>query len=65
MQHIGEELKLRRLLAGVLQRDVARMAGISQPKLSNIERGYKIPTEEIAMKIRGAIEELSARGGEK
>ena len=59
------ELRLRRVLARVRQQDVALRVGISQTELSNIERGYRQPTPELAERIEAAILELaSARGGE-
>jgi transcriptional regulator with XRE-family HTH domain len=56
------ELRVRRVLAKVRQQDVCIKVGISQAELSNIERGYKRPTPELAEAIRQAILEL---GGTK
>lgn len=57
------ELRLRRVLAGVPQQAVARRVGISQAELSNIERGYRQPTPELAERIRVVIVELAKQGG--
>ena len=52
------DLRLRRVLAGVRQQDVALRVGISQTELSNIERGYKQPPPELVERIEVAILEL-------
>lgn len=58
MDNIGDELRLRRLLGGVYQSDIAKAAGISQGLLSRIERGYKTPSSELVGRIRAAIDVL-------
>jgi transcriptional regulator with XRE-family HTH domain len=61
MTPVGEELKLYRVLARLLQWRVAALAGISQTQLSLIERGRRQPSPELAERIRNAIEILKGR----
>lgn len=39
--HIGERVKRRRLELGLTQAELACLAGVTQPKLSNLERGVE------------------------
>lgn len=61
MAIIGEELRLRRVLANLLQWRVAQLVGISPVQLSLIERGRRQPSPELIEKICQAIEILKER----
>lgn len=39
--HIGERVKRRRLELSMTQAELARLIGVTQPKLSNLERGVE------------------------
>lgn len=39
--HIGERVKRRRLELNMTQAELARLIGVTQPKLSNLERGVE------------------------
>jgi len=62
MSKIGEELRLRRILAGVDQWRVAALVGITNVQLSLIEHSRRQPSPELVDKIRNAIEILKERG---
>jgi transcriptional regulator with XRE-family HTH domain len=48
---IGEIIRRQRELAELSMRQVAAMAGISNPYLSQIERGLRAPSEEVLRAI--------------
>lgn len=52
LSHIAKE---RRAL-GLSQRELARMAGVSQSLISKVERGQVVPNYEIALRIIRALE---------
>lgn len=54
--------KERRSL-GLSQRELARMAGVSQSLISKVERGHVIPNYEIALRIIRALEVVRERRG--
>lgn len=64
MENIGEELRLRRLLKKLTQAEVAEVAGITQIRISNIERGIHKPTPRTVARIRRALDKLPAKGGD-
>lgn len=57
------QLKLRRLEAGIVQIELAHLAGISRCKLSEIENGYLAPSaaelERLASAIGVTVEALT------
>jgi transcriptional regulator with XRE-family HTH domain len=54
----GDELRLKRVSAGLKQADVAMAAGMSQSRLSNYEKGRHIPNEQSRKMVLSAIEGL-------
>lgn len=63
---LGEIIRRQRELAEMSMRQVATMAGISNPYLSQIERGLRAPSEEVLRAIAESLN-LSAdllRGNE-
>ena len=63
---LGEIIRRQRELAELSMRQVAAMAGISNPYLSQIERGLRAPSEEVLRAIAESLN-LSAdllRGNE-
>jgi DNA-binding transcriptional regulator YiaG len=54
----GEELRVRRVLAGLKQANVARYAGMSQQCLSNYEKGRRKPSAASRENVLKAIEGL-------
>ena len=53
--------KLRRVAAGLTQRDVASRAGITATRLSAIERGVVSPTERDAEHLESVLPMFPAR----
>jgi transcriptional regulator with XRE-family HTH domain len=64
---IGEFIREQRQLAQVSLRQLARLAGVSNPYLSQIERGLRKPSAEILQQIakglRISAEQLYVRAG--
>jgi transcriptional regulator with XRE-family HTH domain len=56
---IGEIIRQQRELAQLSMRQFAQLAGISNPYLSQIERGLRAPSEQVLEGIAGALK-LSA-----
>jgi transcriptional regulator with XRE-family HTH domain len=56
---IGEIIRQQRELAQLSMRQFAQLAGISNPYLSQIERGLRAPSEQVLDGIAGALK-LSA-----
>ncbi len=59
---IGECIKARRIASGYSQDGLAKMVGIGQPMMAQIERGSKIPNmllgRDIAKVLGCGMEEL-------
>ena len=64
---IGEFIREQREQAQVSMRQLARLAGVSNPYLSQVERGLRRPSAEILQQIAKALrisaEQLYARAG--
>lgn len=56
MHDVGEFIRLQRENAQQSIRDLARSAGVSNPYLSQIERGIRKPSAEILQQIARALE---------
>ena len=56
---ISSDLRLRRILANLLQFEVAQHLGITQSRLSEFELGKRTPTPEMAQNIKEAINQLA------
>lgn len=52
----GEKIKRFRVLKGLKQAELAKMAGVSRVAIGNYERGDRIPNIEIARKIAEALD---------
>jgi transcriptional regulator with XRE-family HTH domain len=52
---IGEIIRQQRELAQLSMRQFAQLAGISNPYLSQIERGLRAPSEQVLEGIAGAL----------
>jgi transcriptional regulator with XRE-family HTH domain len=52
---LGEIIRRQRELAELSMRQVAAMAGISNPYLSQIERGLRAPSEEVLRAIADSL----------
>ena len=67
VEDIGEYIRAQRELAQVSMRQLARTAGVSNPYLSQIERGLRKPSAEILQQIarglRISAEALYVRAG--
>jgi transcriptional regulator with XRE-family HTH domain len=67
VEHIGSYIRSQRELAQVSLRQLARSAGVSNPYLSQIERGLRKPSAEILQQIarglRISAEALYVRAG--
>lgn len=53
--HVGHQLRTARIAAGLTQADVAKLSGITTPKISAYERGVHEPSVGRAMRIARAI----------
>lgn len=66
-QHVGSFIRAQRMAAEVSIRQLAERAGVSNPYLSQIERGLRKPSAEvlsqIARSLRVSAEVLYARAG--
>jgi transcriptional regulator with XRE-family HTH domain len=49
-------LRIERIRRGISMRELAKGAGISQPMISYVERGMRIPTLDTAFRIANALE---------
>ncbi len=54
----GPDLKFKRMSAGLAGSIVCRKLGMARSRLSDLERGYVIPSDTEAAKIAAAIDEL-------
>jgi len=52
---LGEIIRRQRELADLSMRQFAQMAGISNPYLSQIERGLRDPSDQVLQGIAGAL----------
>jgi transcriptional regulator with XRE-family HTH domain len=52
---LGEFIRQQRKLTAVSMRQFANLAGISNPYLSQIERGIRVPSEQVVQSIAGAL----------
>lgn len=52
---IKESIKEKRILAGITQRDLARMVGVTGGYISQIENGTKTPSVKTLQKIANAL----------
>lgn len=53
---IGRRISRRRRSLGLKQREAEERAGIAYKYLSNIERGFSIPSTEVIMRLAIALE---------
>ena len=58
---LGEAIRRQRELSKVSMRQFASMAGISNPYLSQIERGLREPSERVAGRDRALARDLERR----
>ena len=67
VESLGEYLKEQRIAARLSLRQIAEQAGVSNPYLSQIERGLRRPSaevlEQIAKALRISAEQLYIRAG--
>lgn len=56
LQDVGEFIRVQRETAQKSIRDLARAAGVSNPYLSQIERGIRRPSADILQQIARALE---------
>jgi transcriptional regulator with XRE-family HTH domain len=67
VEDIGEYIRSQRELAQVSLRQLARATGVSNPYLSQIERGLRRPSAEVLQQIAKALrisaEQLNVRAG--
>jgi transcriptional regulator with XRE-family HTH domain len=56
MRELGEYIREQRRIAEISVRQLARMAGVSNPYLSQIERGLRRPSAEILQQIAKALQ---------
>ena len=67
VEDIGEYIRSQRELAQVSLRQLARVTGVSNPYLSQIERGLRKPSAEVlqqlARALRVSAEQLYVRAG--
>jgi len=54
MQH----LRRRRLIHGIAGRLLCSRAALDRSRLSDLERGYALPTDEEVARLQGALDEL-------
>lgn len=57
----GIDLKIARIKAGLHQYEVARMIGIAQPRLSEIEAGLRQPSPELLEKLKRVLHETKKK----
>lgn len=53
--NVGENIRIRRESLGMKQAELAENVGISQPMLSQIERGTKNPSIQVGREIAGYL----------
>jgi transcriptional regulator with XRE-family HTH domain len=67
VRHLGEYIRAQRDLNNISLRQLAKLAGVSNPYLSQIERGLRKPSAEILQQIAKALrisaETLYVRAG--
>ncbi len=56
-------IEQERKALGLSQKELARMAGVSQSLISKIERGRLVPSYDTAVRIFQALERAKVRGG--
>lgn len=56
MRELGDYIRDQRRSAQISVRELARMAGVSNPYLSQIERGLRKPSAEILQQIAKALQ---------
>ncbi len=62
MRELPSIAKERKAL-GISQRELAKMAGVSQSLISKVERGQLVPSYEVAMRIFEALERVRRKRG--
>ncbi len=60
IQHLGQEVRRRRLEAGITLRGLALKLGISAAHLSDIEHNRRRPSETLLQKIAGELRVVGA-----
>ena len=55
VRHLGEFIREQRDLNNISLRQLAKLAGVSNPYLSQIERGLRKPSAEILQQIAKAL----------
>ncbi len=55
VRHIGDYIREQRGVSGVSLRQLAKSAGVSNPYLSQIERGLRKPSAEILQQLAKAL----------
>lgn len=50
-------LKVRRIRAGLSQAELAKLVGLTQPLISQLEGGFYIPGPELMQKINDALKQ--------
>lgn len=57
----GITIKVRRIRAGLSQTELAKLVGLTQPVISNLENGLYIPGPELMQKINDALKQRKER----
>ena len=57
----GITLKVRRIRLGLSQTELAKMVGLTQPVISQLELGFYIPGPELMQKINDALKQQKER----
>ena len=55
--NFAKELKLRRLTKGLTMAQLSKLSGVSASHIGRIERGERVPSYGIAIKLKRALEE--------
>lgn len=55
VRHLGDYIREQRGASGISLRQLAKLAGVSNPYLSQIERGLRKPSAEILQQIAKAL----------
>ena len=61
----GITIKVRRIRLGLSQSQLAKMVGLTQPVISQLEQGFYIPGPELMQKINNALKQQKTEQKER
>src|SRR4051812_45160943 len=64
-QNLADEIVRRRVVLGLTQREIADLAGLTQPQISRLETSGGNPTSTTIAKVRAALDHCEAKNRRK